>query len=182
MARLTNSFSVVLAGSIGLAIATIGTGIFANSAQAADVVRVAYAGSMGAVMDEFIGPGFAKANGVEYQGIGQGSLGLARQLEGKLLQADVFLPITPGPINILKKAALIGTAAPVASTQMVIAYSPKSKFLADFEAAAQGKKNWYEALQTDGLRFGPTDSATHPQAQNIIFAMLLTPSFLQQPG
>lgn len=182
MARLNDSLSALLAVSISLAIPVIGTGIFANSAQAADVLRVAYAGSMGAVMDQFIGPAFAKANGVEYQGIGQGAYGLARQLEGRLLQADVFVPITPGPIDILKKAGMIGTAVPVASTEMVIAYSPKSKFVTDFEAAAQGKKKWYEVLQTPGLRFGRTDPATDPQGQNIIFAMLLAQSFYNQPG
>lgn len=182
MARLTRSLSALLAVSISLAIPVIGTGIFANSAQAADVLRVAYAGSMGAVMDQFIGPAFAKANGVEYQGIGQGSFALARQLEGRLLQADVFVPITPGPIAIVKKAGLIGTGVPVASTQMVIAYSPKSRFAADLEAAAQGQKNWYEVLQTPGLRFGRTDPATDPQGQNIIFTMLLAQSFYKQPG
>jgi molybdate/tungstate transport system substrate-binding protein len=182
MARLPHSFSVVLAVSISLATSVIGTGVFANSAQAADVLRVAYAGSMGAVMDQVIGPAFAKANGVEYQGIGQGSFGLARQLEGMLLQADVFVPITPGPVDIVKKAGLIGAAVPVASTQMVIAYSPKSKFVTDFEAAAQGKKNWYEVLRTSGLRFGRTDPATDPQGQNIIFTMLLAQNFYQQPG
>src|SRR5262245_21124505 len=91
----------------------IGVGILVTSAaQAADVIRVAYAGSMGVVMDRFIGPAFAKANSVEFQGIGQGAYGLARQLEGKLLQADVFVPITPGPIEILKKVGLIGPAVP----------------------------------------------------------------------
>ncbi len=161
----------------------IGAGIFAASlAQAADTFRVAYAGSMGVVMDRFIGPAFASANGVEYQGIGQGSYGLARQLEGKLLQADVFVSITPGPIDILKKAGMIGPAVPVASTQMVIAYSPKSKFVPEFEAAAQGKKPWYEVLQTPGLRFGRTDPATDPQGQNIIFTMLLAQNFYKQPG
>jgi molybdate/tungstate transport system substrate-binding protein len=94
----------------------IGVGILATSAaQAADVFRVAYAGSMGVVMDRFIGPAFAKANNVEYQGIGQGSYGLARQLEGRLLQADVFVPITPGPVDVVKKAGMIGSAAPVAT-------------------------------------------------------------------
>ena len=157
MVRIARRFFIALAALTGLSSLTFVPSV----ALAADVLRVAYAGSMGAVMDQLIGPAFAKANGVEYQGIGQGSLGLARQLEGKLLQADVFLPITPGPINILKKAGLIGTAAPVASTQMVIAYSPKSKFVADFEAAAQGKKNWYEVLQTDGLRFGRVTDMLH---------------------
>ena len=131
MARLTHSLSVIPAALIGFTAPILGAGSFANSAQAADVLRVAYAGSMGAVMDQFIGPACAKANGVEYEGIGQGSLALARQLEGKLLQADVFVPVTPKPIDIVKKAGMIGTAVPVASTQMVIAYSPKSKFLAE---------------------------------------------------
>jgi molybdate/tungstate transport system substrate-binding protein len=161
----------------------IAAGIFtASAAQAAEVVRVAYAGSMGVVMDQFIGPAFAEANQVEFQGIGQGAYGLARQLEGKLLQADVFVSITPGPIDILKKAGMIGPAVPVASTQMVVAYSPKSKFVPEFEAAAQGKRNWYEVLQTPGLRFGRTDPATDPQGQNIIFTMLLAQNFYQKPG
>src|ERR1700712_3901226 len=134
--------------------ALIAAGVFsASTAQAAPPFRVAYAGSMGTVMDQFIGPAFAKANGVEYQGIGQGAYGLARQLEGKLLQADVFISITPGPIDIVKKASLIDSAVPIASTQMVIAYNPKSKFVSEFEAAAQGKKPWYEVLQTPGLHF-----------------------------
>lgn len=161
----------------------LSAGLFSSmTAQAADTFRVAYAGSMGAVMDQFIGPAFAKANGVQYQGIGQGSYGLARQLEGKLLQADVFISITPGPIDIVKKAGMIDSAVPVASTQMVIAYSPKSKFASAFDAAAQGKKPWYEVLQTPGLRFGRTDPATDPQGQNIIFTMLLAQNFYKQPG
>jgi molybdate/tungstate transport system substrate-binding protein len=178
------TFSVAADGtSIAIGALLLVLGVFATStAQAAEVCRVAYAGSMGVVMDQFIGPAFAKANYVEYQGIGQGSLALARQLEGKLLQADVFIPITPGPIDILKKAGMIGPAVPVASTQMVIAYSPKSKFLPDFDAAAQGKKNWHEVLQTPGLRFGRTDPATDPQGQNIIFTMLLAQDFYKKPG
>lgn len=173
LARITKRVGVMLIGAAAVA---------APAAHAADVLRVAYAGSMGVVMDRFIGPAFAKANGVEYQGVGQGSLGLARQLEGRLIQADVFLPITPGPIDILKKAGMIGPAVPVASTQMVIAYSPKSKFAPDFEAAAQGKKTWYEVMKTPGLRFGRTDPATDPQGQNIIFTMLLAQNFYKQPG
>ena len=156
--------------------------VTAPATQAADALRVAYAGSMGVVMDRFIGPAFAKANGVDYQGIGQGAYGLARQLQGKLLQADVFISITPGPIDILKRAGMIDTAVPVASTQMVITYSPKSRFLPELEAAAKGKTPWYEVLQTPGLRFGRTDAAIDPQGQNIIFTMLLAQNFYKQPG
>ncbi len=156
--------------------------LVSQGSSAAEIIRVAYAGSMGVVMDRVIGPAFAKVHGAEYQGIGQGSYGLARQLEGKLIQADVFLPITPGPVDILKKAGLIGAAVPVASTQMVIAYSNKSRFRAEFEAAAQGKRLWYDVLRTAGLRFGRTDPATDPQGQNIIFTVLLAQNFYKQPA
>jgi molybdate/tungstate transport system substrate-binding protein len=77
---------------------------------------------------------------------------------------------------------MIGPAVPVASTQMVVAYSPKSKFVPDFEAAARGQKKWYEVLQTSGLRFGRTDPGTDPQGQNIIFTVLLAENFYKQPG
>jgi len=52
----------------------------------------------------------------------------------------------------------------------------------EFEAAAQGKKPWYDVLQTTGLRFGRTDPATDPQGQNIIFTMLLAQNFYKLPG
>src|SRR5262249_61944657 len=127
----------------------IGAGILVTSAaQAADVIRVAFAGSMGMVMDRFIGPAFAKANNVEFQGIGQGAYSLARQLEGRLLQADVFVPITPGPINILRQASMIGRAVPVASTQRVVAYTHKRVVATDREAARRGQKISYVDLQT----------------------------------
>src|SRR5260370_30556067 len=137
---------------------------------------------MGGVMDRFVGPAFAKANSGESQGSGQGAYGLARQLEGRLLQADVFVSITPGPIDILRQTGMIGPAIPVASTQMVVAYSPKSRFVPDLEAAARGQKKWYEVLQTSGLRFGRTDPATDPQGQNIVFTMLLAENYYKQPG
>jgi molybdate/tungstate transport system substrate-binding protein len=46
---------------------------------------------------------------------------------------------------------------------MVIAYSPKSKFVPDFEAA-RGKKPG-TGVADPGLRFGRTDPATDPQGQ-----------------
>src|SRR5258708_18763222 len=92
MACLARRSFVVLAAMTGLMFPAC----VQSEAQAADVLRVAYAGSMGAVMDQFIGPAFAKANGVEYQGIGQGSLGLPAQLDGQLLEGHGLPPIQPG--------------------------------------------------------------------------------------
>lgn len=145
------------------------------------VLRVDYAGSMGAVMDKGLGPAFAKAQDVTYQGHGQGSYGLAHLLAAKQLQADVFVAITPGPIKVVQQAGLLGAAQPVASTQMVIAYSPKSRHAAAFKSAAEGKVKWYTVLEQDGVLFGRTDPSTDPQGRNIILTMQLAERYYQQP-
>jgi molybdate/tungstate transport system substrate-binding protein len=149
-------------------------------AQADKTVRVAYAGSMGVVMDRVLGPAFARVNGVVYQGIGQGAYGLARLLAAKQMQADVFVSITPGPVKVLEDAGLLTTAAPVASTEMVITYTPKSRFAPQLAAAAMGRTVWWRVLEAPGLRFGRTDPAVDPQGQNIIFTMLLAERYYDQ--
>jgi molybdate/tungstate transport system substrate-binding protein len=153
----------------------------APAARAA-AIRVAYAGSMGAVMDQQIGPAFEKMHDATYQGVGQGSYALAHLLESKQMRADVFISITPGPMRILIKDGLVKRAIPVASTQMVIAYSRKSDLAERFDAAASGKEMWYKVLELKGVRFGRTDPATDPQGQNIIFTFLLAERYYHQPG
>lgn len=148
---------------------------------AAKTLTVAYAGSMGVVMDRALGPAFATAHHVVYQGIGQGAWGLARLLAGKRLRADVFVAVTPGPMRFLIERGLVERAVPIASTQMVIAYSPRSPHAAEFAAAAQGKLPWYRILEQPGVRFGRTDPRVDPQGRNIIFTLLLAEKFYRQP-
>ncbi len=151
-------------------------------ARADSTIRVAYAGSMGVVMDRFLGPQFAEANAAQYQGIGQGAYGLARLLASKTQQADVFVSITPGPVKVLQQAGLVDEAVPVASTLMVIAYSPKSRLAAQFDAAAAGRTPFWQVLESADLKFGRTDPVVDPQGQNIVFTMLLAERYYQQPG
>lgn len=168
--------SAVLSALVILTVAAVG------APASAAAIRVAYAGSMGAVMDRQIGPAFEKAEGVTFQGIGQGAYALAHLIGSKQITADVFVSITPGPIRILLEEGLIKEAIPIASTQMVIAYSPSGNFAERFKAAASGKEPWYQILASPGVRFGRTDPATDPQGQNIIFTFLLAERYYQQPG
>jgi molybdate/tungstate transport system substrate-binding protein len=154
------------------------------AAHANDDIHVTYAGSMGVVMDKFLGPTFAQQQKLTYQGQGQGAYGMANLLASKKVVADVFVSITPGPIDILKKAGMVSKAVPVASTRMVITYNPKSKFADKFAAISTNKAGaepWWQLLQSKGLLFGRTDPATDPQGQNIIFTMLLAEKYYQQP-
>ena len=157
----------------------------AASALADGTIRVTYAGSMGVVMDHALGPAFADAAKLDYQGQGQGAYGMARLLASKKLVADVFVSITPGPIDVLEQAGLVDTAVPVASTRMVIAYNPRGPFGPAFDAAragTPGAQPWWQLLQSPGLRFARSDPAVDPQGQNIVFAMLLAEKYYKQPG
>lgn len=167
---------------VALAALVFGLSLECSMVQA-QTLTVTYAGSMGVVMDKALGPDFAQQHHVDYQGQGQGAYGMARLLAAKKIVADVFVSITPGPIDILKQAGLAETAQPVASTRMVIAYNPRSRFAEQFaKADQQGAEPWWKILQQPGLRFGRTDPSTDPQGQNIIFTLKLAEKYYQQPG
>lgn len=146
-------------------------------------IRVTFAGSMGKVMDQGLGPAFARKNKSEYQGQGQGAYGMARLLASRKIEADVFISITPGPMQILKDAGLIDDAIPVASTSMVVAYSPKGKYAAQFEQASQKKDgSWLNLLTQKDVSFGRTDPYVDPKGQNIVFSLMLAEKYYNKPG
>lgn len=155
--------------------------IFGPSGVAAEQIQIAYAGSMGVIMDRYLGPRFAAGHSVEYQGIGHGSYGLARLISSGQLRPDVFVSVTRGPMEVLIRAGLIRSAEPFASTEMVVIFNPKSRFASDLKRAAAGGLPWYRVLEKPGLRFGRTDPAVDPQGRNVIFTMLLAERYYHRP-
>lgn len=153
-----------------------------DAAWAAPAFAVAYAGSMGALMDKGIGPAFAAAEHVAFQGVGQGAFALARLIAAKKMVANNFIPITAAPMELVLKAGLAKTAVPVASTRMCLPYSPKSPHASLFAAVASGKEALPQALLTPGVRFGRTDPRTDPQGRNILFTMKLAEIYYKAPG
>lgn len=153
----------------------------AAPAFARPVLQIAYAGSMGAVMDRALGPAFCRKNHCTYEGQGQGAYGLAHRIAAHTLATDVFVSITRGPIDVLKKAHLLTVAQAVASTQMVIAYSPRGPAAPLFRRAVLRKTPWYKVLEKPGVTFGRTDPRTDPQGQNIIFTFQLAQRYYHAP-
>src|SRR5262249_42203000 len=118
---------------------------------------------------------------LDMHGRAQGSSALAQLIVGGSIRPDVFFPVTPGPMLTVIRAGKAETAQPIAQTEMVIAYSPKSKFAPKFEAAKAGKAKWWEVLQEPGIRFGRTDPVGDPQGRNIIFTVMLASKIDKQP-
>jgi molybdate/tungstate transport system substrate-binding protein len=166
------------AAGLGLGSAALAAPAFGAS----KTLTVAYAGSMGVLMDRGLGTAYAKAAGITFHGIGEGAFALAHLLAAKTMRADVFVSITSGPIKLLQQAGLIGPAVPVASTAMVIAYSPKSDFATQMKSATQGRIPWYKVLEESGFRFGRTDPRTDPQGRNILFTFNLAERYYHHPN
>src|SRR6185312_4218208 len=142
---------------------------------------VAYAGSMGSMMEGPIKSAAARILKIEFHGRAQGSSALAQLIVGGSIRSDVFIPVTPGPALTIIRGGKADSAQPIAHTEMVIAYSPKSRFASRFDAAAKGKENLWKILLEPGLRFGRTDPVTDPQGRNIIFTMMLAAKTTSQP-
>lgn len=143
---------------------------------------VAYAGSMGSMMEGPIKSAAAGALKIDLHGRAQGSSALSQLIAGGSIRPDVFIAVTPGPVLTILHAGKADSAQPIAHTEMVIAYSPKSRFASRFDAAAKGKENLWKILLEPGLRFGRTDPVTDPQGRNIIFALMLAAKANKQPA
>lgn len=154
-------------------------------AGAAPPVRVLYAGSLVAVLEQGLGPAFTGATGVPVEGRPGGSLALAHMILDRLLVPDVFISADPG-VNALLLRPGPGPSAPwfltLARTAMVIAYSPGSRFAQAFRRAASGQRAWYEVLASPGLRLGRTDPQLDPKGYRTILLLRLAERYYRRPG
>ncbi len=154
-------------------------------AQTLVPLDVAYAGSMGSMMEGPVKAEVARPLGVALRGRAAGADALAHLIVGGSISPDVFIAVTPGPMKTVLAAGKAEVGVPVARTEMVIAYSPKSAYAGRFAAAAAGARGampWWEILEQPGLRFGRTDPAVDPQGRNIIFTLQLAEEFYRRPG
>ena len=154
-------------------------------AQALTPLDVAYAGSMGSMMEGPIKAAAAQTLQIDMHGRAQGSDALAKLIVAGSIAADVFIPVTPAPMMTVLKGGKASVATPVARTEMVIAYSPRSKYARQFADAAARKRGampWWQILQQRDVRFGRTDPTVDPQGRNIIFTLQLAEAYYKQPG
>lgn len=148
-------------------------------------MSVLYAGSLAAVMENGLGPAFSKATGYQYQGEAQGSLGAARMIRDHLRTPDVFISADPS----VNESVLMGSGngnlvtwfLTLASSQLVLAYNPQSKFAAQFQAAANNTIPWYQVLETPGVRFGRGDPSIDPKGYRTLFLFNLASRYYHRP-
>jgi len=150
-----------------------------------DTVTVLYAGSLATAMENGLGAAYSKATGYAYKGEAQGSLGGARMIHDHLRSPDVFISADPTVNETVlmgeKNENLVSWYATMASSQLVLAYNPKSAFADKFQAAAANQIPWYEVLRLPGVRFGRGDPTTDPKGYRTLFLFELAGKHYKNP-
>ncbi len=158
-----------------------------GSPSSKGAVSVLYAGSLATVMENGLGPAFSKATGYSYKGEAHGSLGAARFIRDHLRMPDVFISADPSVNESVlmgaKNENLVTWYVTLSSSQLVLAYSPKSRFAPSFEALAAGTSTtpWYEVLKTPRMRFGRGDPGIDPKGYRTLFLFDLAGKHYRRP-
>lgn len=149
----------------GIVTAKRTNGSLTSPIQGEDPVSVMYAASLLKTFEESLGPIFQEGSGYPYQGEARGSVQIANMVLDGLRRPDVF--VSAGTISVKK---LMNATDPLAdwlvkfgTAEMVIAYSPNSRFFNDLERARLGEILWYKVLSNPDLKFGRTDPELDPK-------------------
>ena len=162
-----------LAAGVGACGAGAGAGAGAGGSRAGrgsashGTAVVAYAGSLEAVNEKVIGPGFEAVSGDGYQGRAGGSLGLAKEIASKEIDPNVFVSVGAAPMTELEPSRTDWYVEMMASP-LVVAYDPHGPYAAELAAIAAHKKplaDLFTLMARPGFKLGRTNPATDPQGQ-----------------
>ncbi len=178
MVKGLTSLGLVLSSALFVTGCSAQTGAVSPKQTASAVrqqVNIAYAGSLQVVNDVFVSPAFTKATGVQYEGRGGGSFGVAHLIASGEITPNVFESIGTAPFTQM------GTKRPkwaigFASSPLVVAYSPNSPYAPKLKEIAQGKlplRDLFTLMQQPGFHLGRTNPDTDPQGQAFILMMHL---------
>jgi molybdate/tungstate transport system substrate-binding protein len=155
-----------------------------SQARGSGPVSVLYAGTLVGILERRVSPAFGKATGYTFQGEGKGSIALANLIKAKVRQPDVFVSADVSVNKTLQGPAngdYVRWWAPLALTELVIAWSPKSRFAADFQATRDGKRSFESVLTQPGLRFGRADPELGPKGYRTMFVFDLDAKRIGDP-
>jgi molybdate/tungstate transport system substrate-binding protein len=156
----------------------------ATSAAASGTADVAYAASLVYLNEKIVGPGFGKASGMKYSGRAGPSDGLSAEISAGEIAPNVFESVGGDPIKALEPK-FTKWYVQYASTSIVVAYNPKSKYANQFRAIASGKQpvaDLFPLMQKPGFKLGRTDPNTDPQGRAFIFMLQLAQAKYHLPS
>ena len=158
---------------------------FSCSSDAGSTVRVAHAGSLANLVSGTLFPAFKElcgASGTETSGP---SVLLADEIKNGAVTADVFLSAGAG-VNQQLLGPRNGNWEQwflvFARNEMVITYTPQSRFFPDLEKARLGQLPWYQVLTEPGFVLGRSDPNQDPGGYYAVMVGQLAERYYGIPG
>jgi molybdate/tungstate transport system substrate-binding protein len=136
---------------------------------------VAYPAPLGHLNQGTIGPAFAKTSGQIYTGTAVPPGRLDAEITSGMISPNVLETITDDDMLPLMPK-LTKWYVRYASTSLVLAYSPASKYAGQFKAIAQHTlpiRNLFTLMGKPGFRLGRTDPNIDPQGRDLIYMLEL---------
>jgi molybdate/tungstate transport system substrate-binding protein len=155
-----------------------------SSAKHSGTVNVAYASSIQYLNEKIVGPAFTKDQGYTYSGRSGASGELESEIAAGVITPNVFESVGGDNITPLEPK-FTKWYIQYASTQIVVAYNPNSKYASQFKAFANGSKplsGLFTLMQTPGFKLGRTDPNIDPQGRAFIFMLQLAQSHYHLPA
>ena len=143
-------------------------------------VKVLYAGSLVAYMENDVGPAFARASGFGYEGFGGGSTEVANEIRGGVREGDVFISAAAKADQSLEGSAggnRVSWYSTFAATTLMLGYNPHSSF---GQQLAHGTP-WYKVITEPGVLVGRTDPKLDPKGVLTVEAVEIAARKLHDP-
>jgi molybdate/tungstate transport system substrate-binding protein len=128
-------------------------------------VKVLHAGSLTTLVRQGLGPALYQAKGIVLESEYGHSVELAMAIKDQRTSGDVYLSADAGVNQILlgqSNGDWIRWFVVFARNSIVLAYSPNSRFFADFERARSGEIPWYQVLLQPGVKLSRNDPNLDP--------------------
>src|SRR5260370_14820306 len=168
--------ALIVLTCIGLAAAGWGSSSGSSSSptwgrwKPSGTANVAYASSIQYLNEKIVGPAFTQDEGYKYSGRSGASGELGSEIAASVITPNVFESVGGDNITPLEPK-FTNWYIQYASTQIVMADHPNSKYASDFKAYANGSKplsGLLTLMQTPGFKLGRTDPNIDPQGRAVV--------------
>jgi molybdate/tungstate transport system substrate-binding protein len=136
-----------------------------GNVQESSSLKVLHAGSLTSLVRQGLGPALSQAHGIVLESEPGHSVALATAIKEGRLRGDLYLSADAEVNQLLLSPAngeWIRWFVVFARNAVVLAYSPNSRFLTDFERARSGVLPWYQVLLQPGVQIRRNDPHLDP--------------------
>lgn len=147
-------------------------------------ITILHAGAATALVREHLAPALLQVYEITLESHPGHSVALAQAIRAGHLRGDIYLSADAQANQILLEPApsqQIRWFVTFARNAIVLAYSPNSRFLADFEQARQGTRPWYEVLLQPGMQFRRNNPNHDPLGYYTLLVCALASTYYQIP-